>query len=81
MVEWLDSRRPSGGWEWLSQYQSADACRCVSVGWLIHDGPDTKAVAPNIADFEDDENAQVSGVIHIPACAITRMVDLDEAKP
>jgi hypothetical protein len=49
------------------------------VGWLIHDGKDVKALAPNMADIGDEEeDMQALGIIHIPAPAVKRIVALTE---
>jgi hypothetical protein len=80
LIEWLDSRQPSAGWNRLSSYEPAGACLCASVGWLIHDGKDMKALAPNMADIGDEEeDMQALGIIHIPAPAVKRIVALTEA--
>ena len=52
--------------------------RCASVGWLIHDGEDVKALAPNMAGLENEANVQVSGVMRIPARCILRLVKIEE---
>jgi hypothetical protein len=78
MVEWVDSRQPVPGWQMLSTFRPADACACCSVGWLIHDGADVKALAPNVADLGDGDDMQASGVIHIPTACITRIIPLIE---
>lgn len=78
LIEWEDSRQPSAAWVRLSDFEPAGASDCVSVGFLIYDGEDYKALAPNMADIEDDENMQASGIIHIPANCITRIVKLEE---
>jgi hypothetical protein len=77
LVEWLDSRQPSPGWRRLDGYEPDDACVCASVGWLIHDGADVKALTPNMADIED-EGVQASGIIHILTPAVRRIVRLSE---
>ena len=76
MIEWQDSAQPVAEWSYLAGWDAPSVVNCVSVGWLIHDG-EVKALAPNMGDL-GSENAQVSGVIRIPACCITRMVELDE---
>ena len=78
LVEWEDSTQPISQWAYLSTFEVGNIVRCVSVGWLIHDGDDAKAVAPNMGSIGDVEAMQVSGVIRIPARCITRMVTLDE---
>lgn len=78
MIEWVDSRQPTQGWQWLSSYEPATACDCASVGWLIHDGSEVKALAPNMADLGNGDDMQASGVIHIPTLAVRRAVPLAE---
>jgi hypothetical protein len=31
LIEWLDSRQPSGGWNRLSSYEPAGACVCPAL--------------------------------------------------
>lgn len=52
--------------------------KCLSVGWLIHDGEDMKALAPHMGDLGNEYSAQASGVIRIPARCITKVVKLDK---
>lgn len=78
LVEWEDSRQPSSSWVRLSTLEPPTAVRCVSVGWLIHDGASVKALASNMGDVDDENSVQASGVIRIPARCITRLTELDE---
>lgn len=78
LVEWEDSAQPTPAWSFLQTYKPDPIVHCVSVGWLIHDGDDLKAIAPNFGNVESDSSAQVSGVIRIPTRCITRTVYLDE---
>lgn len=75
-IEWEDSAQPIPSWQFLSDYEPHSIVKCVTVGWLVHDGEDKKGVAQNIGDLEN--SAQVSGVIHIPARCITNIVRLEE---
>lgn len=77
-VEWEDSAQPIPGWQHLADFKPSPVVRCVSVGWLIYDGDDMKAIAPNMGGIENEYSAQVSGVIRIPARCIIRTVKLDE---
>lgn len=79
LMEWLDSAQPVARWQFLSDYERDDATQCVSVGWLIQDD-DVKVLAPNMGEVKDPTNTQVCGVIRIPACAVTRVVRLKEAR-
>lgn len=77
MIEWVDSAQPSPSWEFLSDFGKPEIVTCASVGWLIHDGEDVKALAQNIGHVGGD-NTQVSGVIRIPARCVMRTVEISE---
>ena len=77
MIQWEDSAQPTPGWELLANVETPAIVTCASVGWLIQDGTDVKALAPNMGNVQGD-SAQVSGVIRIPARCIVRMVQLNE---
>ena len=77
MIEWEDSRLPESNWTLLSTFTPGAAVRCVSAGWMIHDGQDVKVLAPNMGDIGDEE-VQVSGVIRIPARCILKITALNE---
>lgn len=72
LIEWEDSARPVSEWQLLGDVSFSEAVRCSSVGFLIHDGKDAKALAPNIAE-PGTPNAQASGIIRIPTRCITKM--------
>lgn len=78
MVEWEDSAQPTPGWQFLDSFEPPSITHCVSVGWLIHDGADVKALAPNMGNVWDKNSMQVSGVIRIPARCVVRVVEIDE---
>jgi len=78
IIEWIDSRQPVGGWQRISDFERSDICKCVSVGFLIHDEEEQKVLAPNMADIEDRHNIQASGVIHIPTKCVLRITPLVE---
>lgn len=80
IVEWLDSRQPTAGWQRLKEFETPQPNACVSVGWLVHDGRTMKAVAANMADVDSERNMQASGVIEIPTRCITRIVSLREGR-
>lgn len=77
-IQWLDSAQPSSEWQWLSDLDDIKPILCVSVGWLVYDGIDVKAIAPNMAGYRDEERTQASGIIRIPTCSIMRTVMLDD---
>ena len=78
-IEWVDSRSTTNKWERLDDLDYMNACQCVSVGFLVKDEADFKMLVPNLADTDDDSDIQVSAVIVIPTCSITRMVSLAES--
>lgn len=78
MIEWEDSGQPIPGWAHLSDFQPPSVIKCASVGWLIHDGPEVKVLAPNMGGLENENNVQVSGIIRIPARCIIRISALEE---
>lgn len=80
LVEWDDSAQPVPSWAWLEDHSWESVVKCRSVGWLVFDGEEVKALAPNKGNLGEDEALQVSGVIRIPTRCITRLVDLGEVR-
>jgi hypothetical protein len=78
MVEWEDSAQPIPSWSYLSSFAAPGTVRCVSVGWLIHDNDQMKALAPNLGALDDENSVQVSGVIQIPARCVIKQTRLEE---
>ncbi|MGF7211595.1 hypothetical protein GGE65_006212 [Skermanella aerolata] len=78
LVEWEDSTQPVSSWQWITSYKEPDIVTCASVGWLIHDGADVKALAPNLGHSDEQRAVQVSGVIRIPTRCVTRITVLAE---
>jgi len=78
MIEWVDSVQPKPTWEFLEDVRKPRAVHCVSVGWLVSDGKKTKSLAPNMGAISGSDDVQVSGLITIPACSVTRMRRLKE---
>lgn len=79
-VQWEDSAQPIPNWQFLSSFKKPAIVRCASVGWLIHDGKDVKAIAANMGENGTDSSAQVSGVIRIPTRCIVKIVKLKEPR-
>ncbi len=71
LIEWEDSAQAAPQWQWLSELEPPPIVKCVSVGFLVLDEKDAKAIAISLAGEAD--SAQVSGVIAIPTRCITRM--------
>jgi len=81
MIEWEDSAQPISAWSYLSSFEPTGIVRCASVGWLIRDGDDMKALAPNMGAVNDERSLQVSGVIQIPTSCVLRVTRLSEPQP
>jgi hypothetical protein len=78
LIEWEDSVQPVPDWHPVAAYRNLEILKCVSVGWLICDTQEVKALAPNLADVDDPDNIQASGVIRIPTRAVQRVTRLTE---
>ena len=78
MIEWEDSAQPTSEWAFLASFEPPSIVRCVSVGWLIYDGSEMKALAPNMGNLLYEGGAQVSGVIRIPARSVIQIVEIAE---
>jgi len=78
LIEWRDSAQPTAQWQYLSEYSPSEAISCASVGYLVYDGAETKGLAQNLGCGDSEKSMQASGIIHIPACSITRQVVLAE---
>lgn len=78
IIEWLDSTQPISSWQHLSDYKASEPISCISVGFLIHDGTDVKALAPNMGDITSENNMQISGIIHIPSKSVLNITELVE---
>lgn len=80
LIEWEDSAQPLGEWRFLDDLGSLDIVKCQSVGYLVHDGDDVKALAPNIGDA-GKVTAQATGIIRIPARCIVKIRKLTITAP
>lgn len=77
LVEWVDSHT-EGGWQRLDGDLVDRAALCRSAGWMILDGAEVKIVAPHLNEPENGVPLQGSGVMHIPARAVLRIVNLTQ---
>ena len=77
MVSWMDSAQPVSSWSYLESFKPRRPILCASVGWLIQDDKENKAIAPNMGDIGAKGSMQVSGVIRIPACCIVKIKNLE----
>jgi hypothetical protein len=77
-VEWEDSAQPIPSWSYLASFDAPGTVRCASVGWLIRDDDEMKALAPNMGALNSECSVQVSGVIQIPTRCILRVTELRE---
>lgn len=78
MVEWEDSAQPIPSWSYLASFEANGTIRCASVGWLIRDDKQMKALAPNIGAVDDENSVQISGVIQIPTRCVIKLTRLRE---
>lgn len=79
MIEWEDSAQPIPSWSYLASFEAPGTIRCVSVGWLIRDDDQMKALAPNMGAIDDENSVQVSGVIQIPTRCVLHVTEMAEA--
>ena len=71
MIVWEDSEQPVSAWTRLADFEQAAPMRVHSVGWLVQDDADMKALAPNVGGI-DANTAQAAGIIRIPArCVVS----------
>ena len=77
IIEWLDSYGVSSSWNTIELPLSPHALSVVSVGWLAHDGDDTKVLIPHVVLPSGDIDAQGCGDMTIPTVAITRIFRFD----
>lgn len=80
LIEWVDSRQPVPDWRYVSDYENAmNIVPVLSLGFLIHDGKDVKALAPNLGQLGQPDE-QTSGVIRIPARAVLKIKRLQPTR-
>ena len=75
IVEWVDSVQPTSEWSFVYDLPKPKPITCFSVGWLIKSNKDATMLASNVGN-KNEESAQVSGVIKIPARSIIRIKKL-----
>jgi hypothetical protein len=78
MIEWEDSAQPIPTWSYLASFEAPGIILCASVGWMIRDDDQMKALAPNMGALNDENSVQVSGVIQIPTRCVRRITPLPE---
>lgn len=78
MIEWEDSAQPIPSWSYLASFEAPGIILCASVGWMIRDDDEMKALAPNLGALKDENSVQVSGVIQIPTRCVRRITPLNE---
>ena len=74
MIEWLDARLPSPEWTLLEDVLDPKPLKAKSVGWLVRDG-DVKVLVQTVGDVDD--HPQGTGMVHIPACMVTAVHEVD----
>lgn len=78
LVEWVDSRGSSGGWEHVTEVMREGICLMLSVGWIIRQNDDGICIAPHCST--GDELMQVCGVMNIPKKCITAIKPLKKGR-
>ena len=71
IIEWEDSSQAAPQWQWLSDVIPPAILRCRSVGFLIRDDKEEKALAISVASANGVEAEQASGIISIPTRCVT----------
>jgi hypothetical protein len=74
LIEWLDSRQPSTGWQFVENMEIPMPCKCLSVGWLLAEGENQTVIAAHRNDMDQDD--QVMGVMVIPSCSVLKKTPL-----
>lgn len=74
LIEWLDSRQPTQGWQFLEDLEIPKACKCISMGWLLDEDAERVVIAAHRND--QDQNDQVMGIMVIPSCSIQKKIIL-----
>jgi hypothetical protein len=80
MIEWQDSAQPIPSWSYLSSFEAPGIILCASVGWMIRDDAEMKALAPNMGAINNENSVQVSGVIQIPTRCVVSVTRLREPR-
>jgi hypothetical protein len=75
LVEWQDSRQPSGGWRWADEYEAPEPVICRTVGWLLRETDDALLVAQSLGDVSRDR-MQASGGTEIARRQVLRISEL-----
>jgi hypothetical protein len=75
LVEWQDSRHPSGIWEWLDECEEPKALKCLTVGWLLKKTKDVLLIAQSLGDVSG-ERTQFTGAMEIARRQIIRMEEV-----
>jgi hypothetical protein len=71
LLEWEDSSQPVARWYQMDEINLATVVVSRTVGFLVRDDDQMKAVAHSVA------NGLATGLIKIPSRAVTRMVRLE----
>lgn len=74
LIEWLDSRQPFSGWQFLEDLEMPKSCKCLSVGWLLEEDADRVVIAAHLGDMS--RGGQVMGVMAIPMRSVLKKTPL-----
>jgi len=82
IIRWQDSAQPISAWKYLSDLPHTRPIECATVGWLLKDDDNIKVICQSVGDLHNPNNAQVSGIMTIPArCVISIERLSEEQKP
>jgi len=71
LIEWLDSKGCTSGWEFFEDIKPQLPSNCITVGIIINDCKEYIEVAQSMDVDKDDE--QVMGRMAIPRCSIKKV--------
>lgn len=71
LVEWVDSKRMSEGWEYTEDIEPS-VVTCQSVGWILKENKECIVIMPHM----DKNESQGCGIISIPKCAVKHTYQL-----
>ena len=75
-VDWLDSKQPVPGWQWVSELEAPTPARCTSIGFLVGESDEALVLAQSLADADDHEHTQAGGAMTIPRACVLNLSEL-----
>jgi len=74
LIEWVDSRQPTKGSQFLEDMEMPSTSKCLSIEWLLDEDAERVVIAVHRND--QDQYDQVMGVMVIPSCSIKKKTPL-----